>query len=382
MDARLRDLLTTAVGDPPRRVTAEAVRRRVVRRRQGGMGHGTAAVVLLTGLGIVVPGQLFAPGGGTSSGSSTPTGAPRYFVQTDRRPDAGAAGDGVRATATGAVTAKVNCPWPKSYVADEGLAPADGQTFFLACQRSHGIQHFVVTGTRIYRFQLTGSGRIPGYSLVPGGDLGAVQVDRMAADTRRHAARGQRDPGQAHGADAAQHRGRQHPDRCPRAWHSDTGAPGTTQYGVGDLSWTRAGRELVFQATVCTPGGQCDSGAQWRVLRRPATGGLDSSKLLVLKSALTGHAQGYINDWYDPGRVRADRGGPAFAACDAGQHRRGQGRPGHRPPDPGPVPREHRQRRPDGSFSSDPSTRFLILNAGPPQGGTHNGWIDHGLWRR
>jgi len=29
-------------------------------------------------------------------------------------------------------------------------------------------------------------------------------------------------------------------------------------------------------------------------------------------------------------------------------------------------------------FSADPSTRFMILNAGPPNGVTHNGWIDHG----
>ena len=29
-------------------------------------------------------------------------------------------------------------------------------------------------------------------------------------------------------------------------------------------------------------------------------------------------------------------------------------------------------------FSSDLSTRFMILNAGPPSGAIHNGWIDHG----
>jgi hypothetical protein len=76
------------------------------------------------------------------------------------------------------------------------------------------------------------------------------------------------------------------------------GAPGTTQFGIGDLSWTRAGRKLVFQATVCKPGGtQCATDGQWRVIRHAATGGeLDNSKLLLLKSALTGHAQGYIND--------------------------------------------------------------------------------------
>src|SRR5690348_10612989 len=93
-------------------------------------------------------------------------------------PDSAAAGD---IAAEVAVTAKVSCPWPRSDVVDQGLAPADGRTFFVACQRSQGIQHFVVTGTRIYRFQLTSSGRIPGYSPVPGGDLSAVRLSRMAA---------------------------------------------------------------------------------------------------------------------------------------------------------------------------------------------------------
>ena len=81
MDAQLRELFTAAVGDPPRRVTVEAVRRRVVRRRRAEWATGTAAVVLLTGLGIVVPGQLFGPAA-TGNGSTTATGAPRFYVQT------------------------------------------------------------------------------------------------------------------------------------------------------------------------------------------------------------------------------------------------------------------------------------------------------------
>ena len=381
MDARLGDLLTTAVGDPPRRVTAEAVRRRVVRRRRAEWATGTAAVVLLTGLGIVVPGQLFAPGSGKSSGSSAPTGAPRYFVQTVA-PTPGQQVTVVRVTATGAVTAKVNCPWPKSYPADEGLAPADGQTFFLACQRSHGIQHFVVTGARIYRFQLTGSGRIPGYSLVPGGDLGAVQVGRMAATPDGTQLAVNVTPGKRTAQTRPSIEVVNTQTGARGVWHNGTGAPGTTQFGVGDLSWTRAGRELVFQATVCTPGGQCDSGAQWRVLRHPATGGnLDSSKLLVLKSALTGHAQGYINDSV----ITPDGSALIVVALHSP---RGAATPGNidvvkvNPATGHPIRVLFQENTGNGvsygSFSSDPSTRFLILNAGPPQGGTHNGWIDHG----
>ena len=381
MDARLRDLLTTAVGDPPRRVTAEAVRRRVVRRRRAEWATGTAAVVLLTGLGIVVPAQLFAPGG-TSGGRGAPTGAPRYYVQmVTAKP--GQQVTLVRARATGAVTATVTCPWPKSYVADEGLAPAAGQTFFLACQRSHGIQHFVVTGTRIYRFQLTGSGRISGYSLVPGGDLGAVQVGRMAATPDGTQLAVNVTPGKrtAQTRPSIQVVNTQTGARA--VWHNGTGAPGTTQYGIGDLSWTRAGRELVFQATICKPGGnQCASGGQWRVIRHAATGGnLDSSKLLLLKSSLTGHAQGYIND----SAITPDGSALIVVALHSP---RGSGTPGNidvvkvDPATGHPIRVLFQENTGNGvrygSFASDPSTRFLILNAGPPEGGTHNGWIDHG----
>jgi hypothetical protein len=379
MDAQLRDLFAAAVGDPPRRVTVEAVRRRVVRRRRAEWATGTAAVVLLTGLGIVVPGQLLRPVA-TGNGSTAATGAPRYYVQTVvTKP--GHQVTVVRATATGAKTATVRCPWPKSNIADHGLAPADGRTFFVACQRSHGIQRFVVTGTRIYRFQLTGSGRVPGYSLVPGGDLGAVMVDRMAATPDGVQLALDTAPG--NGAHIANIQVLNTQTGARAVWHNGAGAPGTTRYGIGDMSWTRAGRELVFQATVCKPGGtQCAFGGQWRVIRHAATGGeLDNSKLLLPKSALTGHAQGYINDSV----ITPDGSALIVVAL-------------HSPPaadkpgsidvvkvDPAtghPIRLLFHEDTGQGvfyrSFAADPSTRFLILNAGPPQGSTHNGWIDHG----
>src|SRR5690242_15570692 len=53
--------------------------------------------------------------------------------------------------------------------------------FTCGCQRFSTSRPFRVTGTRIYRFQLTSSGQISGYSSVPGGDLGAVAVSQMAA---------------------------------------------------------------------------------------------------------------------------------------------------------------------------------------------------------
>jgi hypothetical protein len=218
---------------------------------------------------------------------------------------------------------------------------------------------------------------------VPGGDLGAVQAGRMAATRDGTQLAVNVTPGKrtAQTRPSIQVINTQTGARA--VWHNGTGAPGTTQYGIGDLSWTRAGRELVFQATICKPGGgQCASGGQWRVIRHAATGGdLDSSKLLLLKSSLTGHAQGYIND----SEITPDGSALIVVALHSP---RGAATPGNidvvkvDPATGHPIRVLLHENTGNGvsygSFGSDPSTRFLILNAGPPQGGTHNGWIDHG----
>lgn len=382
MDSQLRDLLHAAVGDPPRRVTVEAVRRGVARRRRREWATGTAAAVLLTGLGIVVPGQLFRPAAPGHGSTNAATSAPRYYVQTVvTKP--GHQMTVVRARATGAVTATVRCPWPKSYVADSGLAPADGQTFFVACQRSTRTAPFAVTGTRIYRFQLTRSGRIPGYTLVPGGDLGAVRVGRMAATPDGALVATGAVPG--NGTSRLASIEVVNTQTGARAvWHNGTGAPGTAQFAIGDLSWAR-GRELAFQATAtCTPGGtgQCVNGEQWRVLHRPAAGGnLNTSQLLMLKSQLTGHALGYIND----SMITPDGSALIVVALHSP---RGAGTPGNidvvkvDPATGHPIRVLLHEDTGNGVFyrffSSDPSGRFMILDAGRPTGPIPNGWIDHG----
>ena len=52
MDRHLRDLLEAAVGEPPRRVTAEAVRRRVIRRR---IAEAVAAAVTVAAIVVAIP---------------------------------------------------------------------------------------------------------------------------------------------------------------------------------------------------------------------------------------------------------------------------------------------------------------------------------------
>jgi hypothetical protein len=72
MDRHLRDLLEAAVGEPPRRVSAEALRRRVVRRRVVEFAAGAAAVAVIAVLipvGIGALGRAHRPpGGGYAAG--------------------------------------------------------------------------------------------------------------------------------------------------------------------------------------------------------------------------------------------------------------------------------------------------------------------------
>jgi DNA-binding beta-propeller fold protein YncE len=74
MDRQLRDLLDTAVGEPPHRVSVEAVRRRVIRRRVMGSVAGAGAVAVIAAAVSVGIGAL---GRGPAGG---PMAAPTVYV--------------------------------------------------------------------------------------------------------------------------------------------------------------------------------------------------------------------------------------------------------------------------------------------------------------
>src|SRR2546429_4315388 len=64
MDRHLRDLLDAAVGEPPHRVTAEAVRHRVIKRRVVECVAGAAAVAVIAAIipvGIGALGRALGP---------------------------------------------------------------------------------------------------------------------------------------------------------------------------------------------------------------------------------------------------------------------------------------------------------------------------------
>ena len=78
MDRRLRDLLEAAAGEPPHRVSAEAVRRRVSRRRARECLAGAAAVaVIAAGVPLGLGASGHAPG---PAGRHRPPAGPTVYV--------------------------------------------------------------------------------------------------------------------------------------------------------------------------------------------------------------------------------------------------------------------------------------------------------------
>ncbi len=76
VEEQLRDLLEMAVGEPPRRVTVEAVRRRVVRHRAVMAAATAAAAVAAVAVTIAVGAAPFRPGAGPPAAGAA---APRQF---------------------------------------------------------------------------------------------------------------------------------------------------------------------------------------------------------------------------------------------------------------------------------------------------------------
>jgi hypothetical protein len=247
-ETRLRELFNIAAGEPPRSVSIPAVRRAARRRSRLRVG-GSSAAAVLAGLGVAVPvlalGQAAPP-----SRSAVPVGlplgtsVPRYYLQ---QPDPIVITPVpepvvVRSTATGAVTARLRCPWAGASVAEGQIAAAGISTFFIACTKPHGLGG-LVTGTRLYRFELTSAGTVTRYSPVPGGWLPGLAVGGLTA-----AANGSDLAMAAYGAPRPHVRSRY------LVINTRTGARATWRWGADgdgamapyDLSLAANGRELTF----------------------------------------------------------------------------------------------------------------------------------------
>jgi hypothetical protein len=242
----------------------------------------------------------------------------------------------------------------------------------------------VVTGSRIYRFRVSGSGRIGGYSLVRGGMLAGRQAAGLAVAADGSEVAVTTGPAAATGAaGSAEVMVINTRTGAHAVWHNAPAVPGQMTFGVGDLSLTADGRELAFLGIPRCIKGPCKptgNGEEVRAVSPAGQGGnLSNSRLLLRQSALVRLATGYIDgavispDGSSVTVVEMNTpGGSADNIMSVVQVSAATG---------GQLSVRYQMDTGNGFFyrffSSDPSGRYLLLDAGPTSG-TVNGWIDDG----
>jgi hypothetical protein len=378
-ERQLSDLLKTAAGEPQRPVSIEMVRRRLIRRRVAASAAAAAAAVLFGGLGAAVAATV--TGHAPVSGTGAAPGVPSYYVQAGF----GLPSPVVRSRTTGDVTAKVHCPWRGTNISVTSMAAASDRTFFVVCQKQTAKNTETVAASRIYRFRLTSSGRISGYSLVPGGALRQLRVGGIAAtsdgsEVAVTVTSGTVPFGSPASANVLVINAR---TGARAEWSASPAKPGTIRYPVGDMSLTADGRELVFLTQPRCVRGQhapkchVSGGEEVRALSPADRGGqVSSSRLLVKQSSIMRLAIGYINAAViSPGGslvTVAEVGWPAGFVSIA-QVSAATGKQ---------VRFVYRMHTGNGfsysTFSADASVRHFIIAAGPAGGPISNGWINHG----
>jgi Domain of unknown function (DUF1707) len=380
--------LTALTADLHPALTRVKVACKPAARRRSGWAAAALAVVLLAFLGVAV--SIRAPGPGhavstvSGSGAFPGSGAPRYYVQqsSSQIPRLVAA---VRATATGTVTATVRCPGQQAPIGD--IVAASVQNFFMVCQQVAGKgASAVVTGSRIYQFHVTGSGRVSGYSLVPGGALPGLQTYGLAAsaDGSEVAVTASRGAAAARSPEGAEIMVINAQTGARAVWHNSPAVPGKMTFGIAGMSFTANGHELAFLGIPrcvrgpCTPTG---NGEEIRAVSPAAQGGnLSSSRLLIRQSALVPLATGYIDGAVispDGSSVavlemNTPSGGSPDNTMSVVQVSATTGKP---------LRVRYQVNTGNGFFfrffGADPSGRYLLLNAGPTSGKV-NGWIYQG----
>jgi hypothetical protein len=263
------------------------------------------------------------------------------------------------------------------------MTPAGHQTFFIVCQKAGPGPGAAVTGSRLYRFRVTSSGRVSGYALVRGGVLNGLSAGRMAvtpdgseiavavspgADT---------DPAPGNILVINTRTGRH------AVWHNGADVPGTVRYSTGDLSLTSNGRELAFLTVPqCVPGGNttCAAGGGQQVRAvSPAAGGgqLSGSRLLMRWSGLHGLSRGYVNF----AMITPDGSAVTVVTMHTGRQTETTSAVQVSAATGQQLRVLYRVNTGNGfSYrftSSDPSGRYLLLDVGPVRDMV-NGWIDHG----
>jgi hypothetical protein len=387
LEAQLRMLMNIAAGEPPRRVTAEAIRRGVIRRRVISGMAAAVAMVLIGGIGVAFAAGRLGQGPAATKGP-LPAGVPRFYVV--RAFFFAGGGTTVRATATGAVTAKVHCPWRQAGVQPTSLAPANHRVFFLVCTRfvRKGARD-IVTGSRIFRLQLTQSGRIGSRAPVRGGILNGLSAGDIAATPDGSELAVPVRPGLLSlGQPVAPEIFVINPRTGRHAvWHGVGPVPGKIFYPVGSVSLTANGQVLAYlsqprcihakNGPKCRVGG----GEEIRAVSHAADGGnLSDSRLLLRQSRIMRLSTGFIND------VVISPDGSTLTLAIVGNVS-GLPRPSSVSIAQVPVTGSRRlhyvfRMRTGNGFSyqfvaADPSVRHFLFDAGPTSGAVF-GWVNHG----
>jgi hypothetical protein len=284
LEDRLAELMKTGVGDPPGRVTVRAVRRQRARRHAAVLGVVTAvAAVAIVGAGLGL-----RPGGSGQqvAGPASYGGVPRYYV-AETYPH-GRLLASVRDTTTGAVTGTVRCPYLKAPALIYPIVSDAHQRFFMVCAAtSRG-----PAPARIYQFQLTPSGQVRDETLLPGGQLGGVNVGFMAVSPDGSELAVSVSPPTAGPPISVQARVMVLNTRtgARTTWRNAPAAQHRPRFRILGLSYAANGRELVFLGTRLCGGGvdpaPCRPGdQQLRALSPPARGGWLSSGRILLRQA-------------------------------------------------------------------------------------------------
>lgn len=277
---RLTDAMAAA-GD-----TVQDATLRPLIRREGGRRlprwvapvAAAAAVALVIGAAAALSGRQSGPGQPAASSVIAPH---RFYVES-------ALGDVtvVRSTATGAVTATLPIPYR---IADPPVVAAGpGGVFYVAA--------FVrgASGERIYRFRLTSTGHVSGFSPLPGGLLGAGQMaDSMAASPSGSLLAFGLAATDGHNPPADQLVVINTVTGAKTTWRGGVAKPGFKWLKIASLSWTGDGRKLVVlgQWTRTDSGFYSETGPAGRVAEVReidlASGGgrVSAGRLLLRQSA-------------------------------------------------------------------------------------------------
>lgn len=373
MEEQLSRLFNTAAGEPPNRVTVRAVRRQVIRRRIITCAAATAACIVAGTAGLAV--SASAGGTGPAVNARHPVVPPRFYIETTSGQGQQPPDTFVRSTATGAGTGTVSCPWPRSQLGGLG---ASSHEIFMTCLRyvKQG-QGYRVTGSRIFEFRLTRSGRAGRYFLVHGGTFNGEGLGGISASA---------DGSEIAVSVTSSMTGKSRVDvistrtGARAAWLPGL-LPGGARFAGGDLSLTGDGRELAVFGTARCPrqAAHCKSPGEAMITVSPASaGGSFASGRQVFKQAqITSLRNGFVNNaWISPD------GSSATAAVVSGGITNGSVSVVRISARTGMRQRTLFNLNTGNGFfyrfvTADPSGQFILFNAGPTTG-TVFGWVDHG----